>query len=247
MKKLVIARICFICLFIFHFSCTSDYPSMDDNDPIGIYDDASADPEGNGTGDSNDSTNPTDPPANSEEDPDAGYVTYYRDVEPLLNQLCVACHNASVHEDGIDLSNFELAKSQVDDIIESMQEEEDDVMPPDGRAADDIIQTFVYWKNDGLREGQPDSADPVNPDGTYTYTGDIKSIIDQECIACHGATNTAAGYDISTYEKTVSQITLLLERIDLQTGQAGVMPVAGRMSEEKIQAFKDWMDQGMPE
>ncbi len=139
----------------------------------------------------------------------------------------------------------------IDDLpdIESMQEddEEDDIMPPSGSVSNDIIQTIVYWKQDGLREGQASPDDPGNTDGSFTYTDDIKSIIDQECIACHGATGAAAGFDISTYQKAVSQIDLILARIDLQTGQNGVMPVAGRMAEEKITAFVEWKAQGLPE
>lgn len=247
MRKLVIALKSGMSLFLILASCTTEYPLTDAEEANDIYEDVISDPSGDNSGNTSDTDSTTDSPQNSEEDPDAGYVTYYGDVEPLLNQLCVACHNSSVHEDGVDISTFDLARSQVDDIIESMQEEEDDVMPPGGPVADDIIQTFVSWKNDGLREGEADSTDPGNPDGTYTYTGDIKTLIDQECIACHGATGAAAGFDISTYQKTVNQIDLIIARIDLQTGQNGVMPVAGRMAEEKIQAFIAWQSQGMPE
>lgn len=249
MKKLVIVRTSLVCVFLFLYSCTSEYPSMETDDSIGIYEDPGTVSDGNSSGDPANPADPADPPPNSEEDPDAGYVTYYRDVEPILKQLCVSCHNANLHEDDVDLSSYLLAKSRVDAIIESMQEDddEDDLMPPSGRAANDIIQTIIYWKQDGLREGQVTPEDPGDTDGLFTYAEDISVIISQECIACHGQTGAAAGFDISTYEKTVSQIEQILARIDLQTGQSGIMPVAGRMSENKIQAFKDWKDQGMPE
>ncbi len=244
--------VCILLGFLFitiNLSCTSDYYNPDEeemediNSPVNPSDsDSNTDDPSTGEG------TPEDPP---ETDPYAGLITYQVDVKPILDQLCVACHNTSLAEDGVDLSSYYLAKVQIDDILESMQEEEDDddIMPPSGRAENSIIETLITWKTDGLLEGEapPEDPDSGSSDGTYTYTSDIAAIIDAECILCHGATSPAAGYDISTYQKTVNQIDLFLARIDLQTGQAGVMPPAGRMDEATIQKIKDWVDQGMPE
>lgn len=237
-------------------SCTSDYSfleeelmkeqsnSTDPTDP-----DSSSNPSSDDSG-----SNPTSPVVEADDptmsDPYTGLITYEVDVKPILTQLCVACHNATRHEDGVDLSSFSLAKAQIDDIIESMLEEEDDddLMPPSGRVDDAIIETLILWKIDGLLQGQ----EPVNPDsgpsdGNYSYAANISALIDENCILCHGASSPAAGFDISTYQKTVDQIDIFLQRIDLQTGQAGVMPPAGRMDESVIQMIKDWVEQGMPE
>ena len=98
------------------FSCTSDYHSLDGEDANDLYEDATSPPPGDNSGNSSNDDGTNDPAPNSAEDPDAGYVTYYRDVEPILKQLCVSCHNATLHEDGVDLSTYMLAKSNVDDI-----------------------------------------------------------------------------------------------------------------------------------
>ena len=248
MKKLAFAAL-IVLLFSNFISCTTDYyypveeQEMTDL-PADSAEDPADDPMDDPATDQNDPDN-SDPA--SDADPDAGYITYYGDVEPILKQLCVACHNTTIHEDGVDLSTYDKAKYSFNDIIESMQEDDDDIMPPSGPVDYSIIATILDWKVDGFREGQVSAPDTGNTDGTYTYTADIKPLIDQECIVCHGATGAAAGFDISSYDKTVSQIDAIIARIDLQTGQAGVMPTAGRMAENKIQAFIDWYTQGMPE
>jgi len=248
MKKLAFASL-FVLLFSNLTSCTTDYYfPVEEPEMSGISDDSTE----NTSDDSSDEP-PADPnnPENNDQasdaDPDAGYITYHGDVEPILKQLCVACHNAAIHEDGVDLSTYEKAKYEYNNIIEAMQEDEDDIMPPSGPVDYSIIETILSWKDDGLREGQVSAPDTGNTDGTYTYTADIKPLIDQECIVCHGATSATAGFDISSYDKTVNQIDAIIGRIDLQTGQAGVMPTSGRMEEIKIQKFIDWYTQGMPE
>lgn len=90
----------------------------------------------------------------------------------------------------------------------------------------------------------PDNS--VNLDNV-TYTNTIKTFIDNNCISCHGTVNPTAGLDISTYTKAKNNINAILGRIDLQTGQNGIMPPSGRMPENTIQAFKNWLTQGLTE
>ena len=243
-----------ILFLVFPLSCTTDYyfedPLVDETGNTPESDDpneSASDPANPGEDPTQGSGSPDTPDTT---DPNAGKVTYEVDVKPILNQLCVACHNAQLHEDGVDLSTYTLAKGNINDILESMQEDDsDDIMPPSGRVDDAVIQTLYAWVSDGLLEGVPPSDDPGtgSSDGMYTYTADIVSIINKECIFCHSASSPAGGYDISTYQKVVDQIGVFLDRIDLQTGQAGIMPPAGRMDEATIQIIKDWIDQGMPE
>jgi mono/diheme cytochrome c family protein len=249
MKKYALI-FCSLLVLAWPLSCTSDYPypgedQLEDSasdDTIDSESDAN-DPDAEpGSGDSGDS---------GTEDPFAGLITYQADVVPILNQLCVACHNASLKEDGVDLSTYELAKREIDDILESMQEEEDedDLMPPSGRVDNAILQTLVYWKRDGLLKGEAPPEDPGSgtSDGTYTYTEDILTIFEDHCILCHGSNSPAGAFDMSTYQKTIDQIDLIVSTMDRQTGQQGVMPPAGRLDEVTIQKIKDWIDQGMPE
>lgn len=81
--------------------------------------------------------------------------------------------------------------------------------------------------------------------GTVTYTANVKSILDSNCVSCHGASNPSAGFNISTYANAKNNINAIINRSNLQTGQPGVMPTSGRMPESKIQILKDWQTQGL--
>ena len=59
--------------------------------------------------------------------------------------------------------------------------------------------------------------------------------------------NPSAGFDISTFTKAKNNMNAILSRIDLQTGQVGIMPTSGRMTETTIQTFKNWETQGLAE
>ena len=176
-------------------------------------------------------------------------VTYYGDAKAILDQMCISCHNATKHEEGVDLSTYATAKNNINKILESIQESGDDIMPPSGKMADNLIQTLKNWKTDGLLEGDPNATGttPGNTTGNYTYTADIKVVLDQQCNACHGSSNPSAGLNLTTYTLVTANIDKIISRIDLQTGQAGIMPPSGRMAETKIQMFKDWKTQSMPQ
>jgi mono/diheme cytochrome c family protein len=242
-------------------SCVSEYPYPGEDQ----LEDAAQASDSNDSGDQSDDTTPENDPQTGDAgadatpppedppltDPDAGKVTYLADVVPIMNQLCVACHNASLHEDGVDLSTYELTKLNFNDILESMQEEEgeDDLMPPGVRVDNAIIQTLLAWKYDGLLEGQAPAADPIPlpPDGSLSFTANILTVFEDNCIMCHNATVPAGGFDMSTYQKTVDQIDLIMARMELQSGQTGVMPPAGQLDAATLQMIQAWIDQGMPE
>ncbi len=239
---------------VFPLSCTSDYMHQEDN----LFEQSGPDADSENSDNPTDDTSPqnddplTDPgtPGDSTAiDPFAGLVTYLGDVQPILNQLCVSCHNASVHEDGVDVSTYPLARLNLDEILESMTEDEDDIMPPSGRVDNSILQTLAAWRADGLLEGVAPAEDPtpLPPDGTLTFTANIQTLFDNNCNMCHGANAPAGGFNMSTYQLAVDQIDLIVARMELQTGQAGVMPPAGQLSATQLQMLRDWIDQGMPE
>lgn len=258
MKKHLLIALGAIAL-TFPLSCTSDYMNQEDD----LFDQSGTDSNSNDADDPADDGSPqtddpssdpaTDPGTDSSDtpviDPFAGLVTYLGDVQPILNQLCVSCHNASVHRDGVDISTYELSRLNIDEILESMTEDEDDIMPPSGRVDNSILQTLAAWKADGLLEGQAPAEDPtpLPPDGTLTYTANILTLFQNNCNMCHGANSPAGGFNMSTYQLAVAQIDLIMARMELQTGQAGVMPPAGPLSATQLQMIRDWIDQGMPE
>ncbi|RAJ16913.1 hypothetical protein [Olleya aquimaris] len=88
------------------------------------------------------------------------------------------------------------------------------------------------------------------PEGQkVTYTADIKTIIDNNCISCHsnppvnGASNS-----LVTYQDVSNQANTVLNRISLQSGEGGAMPLGGpRLPQASIDLFQQWIEDGLLE
>lgn len=90
---------------------------------------------------------------------------------------------------------------------------------------------------------------PVTPTTAITYTGNVKAIIDNNCVGCHSTGGKAAFRPLTSYAlvKAAVENSKLLDRIQLQTGQTGVMPQAGRMSQANIDLIVKWNTDGLKE
>ena len=82
---------------------------------------------------------------------------------------------------------------------------------------------------------------PTNND--ITYTGDVKTIIDSNCLTCHGSpTANGAPMQLVTYDnvKNAVQTRGLIGKIS-----SGAMPPVGaNLSAAQIQTIKDWQSGG---
>ena len=79
------------------------------------------------------------------------------------------------------------------------------------------------------------------------YAQDIKPIIDNNCVACHGATTQMP---LATYNqvKLSVQNNGLLDRISRAQGASGMMPYQGtRMPQTTIDLINDWNTDGLLE
>lgn len=86
---------------------------------------------------------------------------------------------------------------------------------------------------------------------TVNYTENIKSIIDNNCISCHGATPTnGAPNSLTTYENVREAVLNggLIERISIAEGSPGAMPEGGpRLPQNDINAIVQWNAEGLLE
>ncbi|WP_348824840.1 c-type cytochrome [Flavobacterium aestuarii] len=89
----------------------------------------------------------------------------------------------------------------------------------------------------------------TEPAAKLTYTKNVKSIIDANCITCHQTGKAAAFRPLTTYAqvKEAVQSAGLLNRIQLQNGEQGIMPQGGRMSQANIDIIKKWNTDGLLE
>lgn len=92
---------------------------------------------------------------------------------------------------------------------------------------------------------------PTNPTTptTLTYNKDVKSIIDANCISCHASGRSAAFRPLTTFAQVKAAVESagLLSRIQLQSGQQGLMPQGGRMSQANIDVIVKWNTDGLKE
>ncbi|WP_289661111.1 cytochrome c [Flavobacterium panacagri] len=90
---------------------------------------------------------------------------------------------------------------------------------------------------------------PTTPTTSVTYTKDVKSIIDANCISCHASGRSASFRPLTTFAQVKAAVENagLLSRIQLQTGQQGIMPQAGRMAQANIDLIVKWNTDGLKE
>lgn len=90
-----------------------------------------------------------------------------------------------------------------------------------------------------------------NPDPTvaFSYSKNAKAIIDANCVSCHQSGRSASFRPLTTYAevKAAVQNAGLLNRIQLQNGQQGIMPQGGRMSQANIDVIVKWNTDGLLE
>lgn len=79
-----------------------------------------------------------------------------------------------------------------------------------------------------------------------TYNADVKTIIDNNCVGCHGTNNPQAGLSLVNYQqvRTAAESGNLIVRMNNATNP---MPPSGRLS-ANIRALIDaWAADGFPE
>lgn len=89
-----------------------------------------------------------------------------------------------------------------------------------------------------------DPGDPITE--LKTYTGDVKSIIDNNCVSCHGGSSPQAGLRLETYQqvRNSAENGNLIPRMNNPTNpmpQGGLLPAATRA------IIDAWADDGFPE
>ena len=84
-----------------------------------------------------------------------------------------------------------------------------------------------------------------------TYTSNVKSIIDNNCISCHAATPVnGAPMSLITYQQVKDAVLNrgLLDRISRSNGAPGLMPNGGpRMPQQTIDIIVKWNSDGLLE
>ncbi|EMQ95480.1 MULTISPECIES: hypothetical protein [Flavobacteriaceae] len=84
---------------------------------------------------------------------------------------------------------------------------------------------------------------------SVTYNKQVKVIIQTNCVSCHSIGNVAGFRPLTDYYLLKDAIlnTNLLDRIQKQNGEPGLMPQTGRMAQNQIDIILQWMADGLLE
>ncbi len=100
----------------------------------------------------------------------------------------------------------------------------------------------------------PAPPDTLNPGDTscnshnLTYNNSIKTIVDNNCINCHGGPNPQVGLSLETYNQVRDALlnTDLLLRVK-NDPSVPVMPPGGKMPDCNIEKIEIWFTNSMPQ
>jgi mono/diheme cytochrome c family protein len=109
-----------------------------------------------------------------------------------------------------------------------------------------IVATALYSCDSHTYE---EIEEEVIIEGDVTYDANVKSIIDANCVSCHSDGNVAGFRPLTNYSevKETVETTDLLDRIQKQNSEPGVMPQTGRMPQSKIDVILQWNEDGLLE
>lgn len=102
----------------------------------------------------------------------------------------------------------------------------------------------------GCSSNSPDDLiEPLPNIELVSYNANIKSIIDTNCIFCHNNPPVnGANTSMVTYNDVQGIATLILDRVSLQAGETGAMPLGGpRLPQQSIDLIQQWIDDGLLE
>jgi hypothetical protein len=79
-----------------------------------------------------------------------------------------------------------------------------------------------------------------------TYTGDIKTIMDKNCVSCHNSSSKGSGYDLSTYNSVKSSASsqAFLGSIEHRSGYDAMPKGGSKLSQTDIQKIYCWINSG---
>lgn len=186
-------------------------------------------------------------------------ICFETEILPLLVSRCgnSGCHNAIDREDGIDLTSYEAILKEVkpgdpsdSEIIESMYERGEDVMPPFPAELmkTEQIKLIEDWISDGAKNTTNCvPSGPCNIDAPVSFKNDVLPIIDNYCYGCHSTVDPQGGYSYSTYNETLKSVNdgTLLGSIRFENGYVAMPENSKKMPSCNIDLIRIWIEEGV--
>lgn len=113
-----------------------------------------------------------------------------------------------------------------------------------------LTLTVISCSGGGDDPVTPPVTPPTGGGGTTvtnpTYTANIKTIIDNNCISCHGPGGENSAVPLLTYAQVSAKAPEIKVRIEKPAGDPLVMPKGGKLSQTNIDLINKWIANGMP-
>lgn len=181
-------------------------------------------------------------------------VYFKNDVFPILSSSCAipGCHDAATQQNGVNLTNYNSIISTGD--IEKGDPSDSDLyeeiakgdMPPAGYTQLTAAQKqLIYdWILQGALENECTTSCDTN---LFTFSADIKPLIDQHCVGCHSGSNPNKGVLLTNYNE-ISAVASTGQLYGVITASPGFqqMPPANTLSDCEKTKFVKWYLNGYP-
>lgn len=199
---------------------------------------------------------PIDPPV----DPppiQPGEVCFEAEVLPVFQSYCAksGCHDAITHEEGYVLNSYTnimkkgivAGKPASSKLYTVLFAGGGDRMPPlNHPQLSDAQKTLIgKWITEGAKNTTNcgTACDPA----AFTYSANVKPIMNTYCVGCHSTTNASGGIDLSTYTglKASAASGRLLGSIKWTSGFVKMPQGGAKLSDCQITVIEKWINAGM--
>jgi len=178
---------------------------------------------------------------------------FERDVAPILNAKCVACHGSGTKAKGLDLSTlFGLRKGgDSGPVVVSGKPEEsllvkmvaNGSMPQGGKQ---LAQTEVALIGEWIKQGTASAV---------TFEDNVEPILTANCVKCHGPELMTKSMNLATFAGVIKgsesgtvivpgnpEASLLFQKVS-----AGAMPKGAQpLSSQEMAVIREWIEAGAP-
>lgn len=154
---------------------------------------------------------------------DSNIVYFEKDILPILRQNCAysGCHGGGSSAEGVNLENyaktistgkvraFNTSGSELYKVITTTKQKDLMPPPPNAKLTTDQINLIAKWINQGAKNEicNPNYGQPVAcADHGVTYSGFVQKIVNNQCVACHKASNPSGGVRLDSYDAVLTSV-----------------------------------------
>jgi len=167
---------------------------------------------------------------------DTTYITYANPIKSILTTYCISCHNPSLMDGNINLTDGLVVYTQRALIYNSIKGTGVPNRMPKGLPALDTCsdnQMRIYCNQKDSVTNY--SCDTVN----FTYDKDIKQILSTNCISCHYSGNPSAGLDFTIDSVNKTDKALIYNSVSGNSSYKQ-MPLSGKLDWCSIAQIRVW-------